>query len=280
MHTLRTIVEGLVFAEGPRWHDGALYFSDMHGKCVHRVEPDGALTTVATIDHATSGLGWLPDGRLLVVAMEARKVMRQEPDGRMVEHADLSGVATFHCNDMIVAADGTAFVGNFGFPLFPLGEPCTAAVACVRADGTVSVGADGLWFPNGLAITPDGQTLIIAESAGFCLTAFTIGADGKLTDRRLWAALEPGASPDGICLDAQGAAWVAIPHQSKFVRVLEGAAITDSISVEGYALACMIGGKTGHTLFMAVSGEIEPELCLTKPSGAILATEIPIPAFR
>lgn len=273
---LRTLVDGLIFAEGPRWHDGALHISDMHGRRVLRVEEDGKVITIAEIGDLTSGLGWLPDGRLLVVSMEERKILRQEPDGRMVEHADLGGIATHNCNDMIVAADGTAYVGNFGFSLFPMGTPCTAAVARVTPNGAASVGGDGLWFPNGLAITADGKTLIVAESAAYCLTAFSIAADGSLSDKRLWAQLPEGHAPDGLCLDAEGAAWVAVPHFNKYIRVREGGEVAETIGVEGYALACTLGGTDRRTLYMAISGEIEPEKCLENPSASIVVTQVEI----
>lgn len=276
MRNLRTLKDGLIFAEAPRWHDGALHISDMHGRRVLRIDADGTTTIIAEIDDMTSGLGWLPDGRMLVVAMAGRKVMRQEHDGRMVEHADLSGIAKFHCNDMVVAENGTAYVGNFGFSLFPMGNPCPAAIACITPEGQASIGAADLWFPNGIAVTADGGTLIVAESAGFCLTAFARAADGTLSDRRVWAQLETDHAPDGICLDAEGAAWVAIPHYKKFVRVHEGGEVVETIDVERHALACALGGLNRRTLFMTMSTELEPEACLTNPTAAVLATEVDI----
>ena len=276
MRSLTTLVDGLAFAEGPRWHDGALFISDMHGHRVLRIDEGGDVAVVATCDGATSGLGWLPDGRLLVVEMERRRVMRLEPDGRLVQHADLSGIATWHANDMIVAADGTAYVGNFGFSLFPLGELRTAAVARVTPDGRASVGADGLLFPNGLAITPDGATLIVAESAAYSLTAFTIAADGTLADRRVWAAFPDDEAPDGLCLDEEGAAWVAIPHKKKFVRVREGGEILETIAVDDVALACVLGGPDRRTLFLLTSREIEPEKCLSALGARVLVTRVEV----
>lgn len=277
MRSLRTVIDKLVFAEGPRWRDGALYFSDMHARRVLKVGDAGKVEVIAQIDDATSGLGWLPDGRLLVVAMHGRRVMRRERDGAMVVHADLGEVATFHANDMIVAADGTAYVGNFGFSIFPLGEPRAATLARVAPDGTVSAAAEELWFPNGIALTGDGRALVVAESGAFCLTAFTVSADGALSDRRVWAALGEGNAPDGICLDAEGAAWVALPHQKKFVRVREGGEIVETIEVSDHALACALGGPERRTLYMTVSLELEPEKCLSNPSAAVLAAEVDVP---
>jgi sugar lactone lactonase YvrE len=274
---MRTIVDGLAFAEAPRWHDGALYISDMHGKRVLRIGDAGEVETVARLDDATSGLGWLPDGRLLVVAMQSRKVMRREPDGTMAVHADLADIATFHANDMIVAADGTAYVGNFGFSIFPLIDPRPAVLARVSPDGTVTAAAGDLWFPNGIALTDDGRTLVVAESGAFCLTAFTVHADGSLSDRRIWAALGAGNAPDGLCLDAEGAAWVAIPHHKRFVRVREGGEVVETIMVEDHALACVLGGPDRRTLYMAVSRELEPDKCLANPSASVLAVEVDIP---
>ena len=279
MREVRTVVDGLVFAEGPRWHDGALHISDMHGRRVLRLGEDGGVTTVAEIDDMTSGLGWLPDGRLLVVSMAERKLIRRDLDGSMVEHADLSAVATYHCNDMVVAADGTAYVGNFGFSLFPMGDPCTAAVARITPTGEVTVGAADLWFPNGIAITADGGTLIVAESAGFCLTAFTIGENGTLSDRRVWAPLPAGHAPDGVCLDKDGAAWVAIPHMKQFMRIREGGSIVETIAVDRHALACAMGGIGRRTLFMTVSTELEPERCLANPTAAVLSAVVDTPGI-
>lgn len=194
----------------------------------------------------------------------------------MVEHADLNEIATFHCNDMVVGEDGTAYVGNFGFSLFPIGTPCAAAVARITADGDATVGAPDLLFPNGLAITADGRTLIVAESMGLCLTAYKIGRNGALSDRRLWASLGEGNAPDGICLDAEDAAWVAIPHQRKFVRIREGGEVVETIPVEGYALACVLGGPERRTLYMAISQHIEPDDCLADPAAAVLATDVEV----
>lgn len=277
MRELKTIVSGLAFAEGPRWHGGALFFSDMHGRRVLRLAEDGRLETIATLDAATSGLGWLPDGRLLVVAMEPRKLMRLEPDGRVVEHADLSAIATYHANDMIVSPEGVAYVGNFGFSLFPVGEPRMATLARVSPQGEVSAAATDMFFPNGIALSEDGGTLVVAESARFQLTAFTIGPNGELSDRRSWAALGEGSAPDGLCLDQEGAAWVAIPHQHRFVRVREGGEVLETIPTEAHPLACVLGGRERRTLHMAVSHELEPQACLANPSASILSTEVEVP---
>ncbi len=277
MRRVHRLISGLSFAEGPRWHEDALYISDMHGRRVLRIDHEGSARVVAQIEDATSGLGWLPDGRLLVVAMNARKIMRREHDGAMVEHADLGGIATFHCNDMIVSADGTAYVGNFGFPIFPLGEPRPATLARVDRNGVVSAAAADMWFPNGIALTGDGRTLIVAESAAVCLTAFAVADDGTLSDRRVWAHLGQNNAPDGLCIDAEGAAWVAVPHHRKFLRVRQGGEVVETIEVEEFALACALGGPERRTLFMTVSHELEPERCLANPSASVLVAEVEVP---
>jgi sugar lactone lactonase YvrE len=253
--TNRCLISGLAFAEAPRWHNGELWFSDFYTHQVMRVDRDGRAHVVVEVPNQPSGLGWLPDGRLLVVSMVDRKLMRLDPAG-LVEVADLSALAGFHCNDMVVDAKGRAYVGNFGFDLFtqPVAPRATVLVR-VEPDGTVSVAAEGLWFPNGTVITPDGMTMIIGETFARRLTAFNISADGKLGNRRLWADLGTIA-PDGICLDAEGAVWVASVRSNEFVRVLEGGAITQRIAVSNQAIACALGGENGKRLFM-VTGRVK-----------------------
>ena len=228
MSGLPVLVSGIDFGEGPRWHDGRLWFSDFHQQTVSSVGDDGCAAIELELDDFPSGLGWLPDGRLLVVAMASRRVLRVEPDGAIVEHADLSAIATGRCNDMVVAGDGTAYVGNFGFD-FTVGERrAPAALARVTVDGEVSVAADGLEFPNGTVITPDGRTLIVGETFGQRATAFAVAADGTLHDRRVWAELGD-VLPDGCTLDAEGAIWFADARGTAVVRVREGGEVTDRI---------------------------------------------------
>lgn len=198
-----------------------------------------------------SGLGWLPDGRLLVVSMTDRRLMRLDPAG-LTEVADLSKLATFHCNDMVVDALGRAYVGNFGFDNVKEQELVPARLILVMPDGTTRVVAEDLHFPNGCVITPDGRTLVVAETYGARLTAFTIAADGSLSDRRIWANI-PGTTPDGICLDAQGAIWVASPISREVLRVREGGEVTQRTPTTGQAIACMLGGPDGKTLFVLMS---------------------------
>lgn len=247
MSGLPVLLDGLDFGEGPRWHDDRLWFSDFHPHTVSSIGDDGARRVELTLDESPSGLGWLPDGRLLVVAMESRRVLRLEADGSVVTHADLGGLATGNCNDMVVAADGTAYVGNFGFELGSPMQP--AALVRVQPDGTVDAAADRLEFPNGSVITPDGSTLIVGETFGKRATAFAIAGDGTLRDRRLWADLG-GVMPDGCTLDAEGAIWFADARGTAVVRVKEGGEVTDRIDAGQRTFACALGGHDGRTLFV------------------------------
>lgn len=269
-------VSGLDFGEGPRWHDGRLWFSDFFQHTVSSVGDDGERVVELEIDDRPSGLGWLPDGRLLAVAMQSRKVLRREVDGSVVEHADLSGVATASCNDMVVAADGTAYVGNFGFD-FSVGEPVrTATLARVQPDGTVDVAADELEFPNGAVITPDDTTLIIGETFGRRATAFTIAADGTLHDRRLWAELGD-VLPDGCTLDAEGAIWFADARGTAVVRVLEGGEVTHRVEVGQHPFACALGGDDGRTLFVVAADSARDGEAQGAGTGTIRTLRVDVP---
>jgi sugar lactone lactonase YvrE len=267
------VLDGLAFPEGPRWHEGRLWFSDMHAHVVLALDPgSGAVETVVEVPACPSGLGWLPDGSLLVVSMEDRKVMRFDA-GVLSEHADLSGLATFHCNDMVVDAVGRAYVGNFGFDLHARADPRPATMARVDPDGTVQPAAADLEFPNGTVITPDGRTLIVGESFGGRLTAFDVAGDGTLSNRRVWAQLE-GAVPDGICLDAEGAIWVASPLSNEVLRVREGGDVTHRVSLDRGAFACMLGGTT---LFICTSLSSDPVESAQQRSGRIESMIVDVP---
>jgi sugar lactone lactonase YvrE len=265
-----TLVDGRNFCEGPRWHDGRFWFSDFFAHEICSVGLDGDVRTEVSVDgeERPSGLGWLPDGRLLFVAMVGRKVMRREPDGTIVQHADLGGVATFHCNDMLVDGDGRAYVGNFGFDLDPTLEELgpegllaamaadrasyTAVLAMVGPDGTVTVAADDLAFPNGVVLVDGGSTLVVAQTLGLELTAFDRAADGTLSNRRTWASLIGAdgsfAAPDGICVDADGAIWVANALGNEVIRVEEGGEITHRVTTSTRSFACALGGPDGRHL--------------------------------
>ncbi len=246
--SLSPLAAGLAFPEGPRWHQGALWCSDIADGKVLRISDQGEVSVVAEGLRRPSGLGWLPDGRLLVVAGELRQLLRREGDAWGV-HADLSGMVSASCNDMVVDARGRAYVGNWGFDYEAGDKPANTVLLCVGPDGDARVVADDLAFPNGSVITPDGRTLIVAETFASRLSAFDVGDDGTLSGRRVWAQTE-GASPDGICLDADGAIWLASPPGSEVLRVREGGAVTHRIKTAANAVACMLGGSDRRCLFI------------------------------
>ncbi|MDQ1431792.1 MAG: hypothetical protein QOF40_2394 [Actinomycetota bacterium] len=276
MSELPVLLRGLDFGEGPRWHDGRLWFSDFFQQCVSSVGTDGVRRIELELDDRPSGLGWLPDGRMLVVAMQSRRVLRCEHDGSVVEHADLSGLATGPCNDMVVAGDGTAYVGNFGFD-YTVGEPmCNAVLARVQPDGVVDVGADDLQFPNGTVITPDGSTLIVGETFGKRASAFTIADDGTLHDRRIWAELGD-VLPDGCTLDAEGAIWFADARGPELVRVREGGEVTHRVDVGQQAFACALGGHDGRTLFVIAADSARDGEAQGAGTGTIRTLRVDVP---
>jgi sugar lactone lactonase YvrE len=262
------LLDGLAFPEGPRWHEERLWFSDMHSYTVIAVDEQGNREDMARVEACPSGLGWLPDGRLLVVSMNDRRLLRQETNGSLSEVADLSSLAAFHCNDMVVDREGRAYVGNFGFDLMAGAKPSPADLILVTPDGQARIVAKDLAFPNGTVITDDGSTLIVGETFGAKLSAFDIETDGSLSNRRVWATLT-GAVPDGICLDAAGGIWVASPTSAEVLRVVEGGEVSDRISVSTQAFACILGGSDGHTLFVCTAGSSDPAECIAKRDGRI-----------
>ena len=270
----RPLFDGGAFLEGPRWRDGKLWFSDMHDRRVMTVDMAGRVETVAEVPGRPSGLGWLPDGRALVVSMTDRRVLRLDATG-LVEHADLSGFAPHECNDMTVDTRGRAYVGHFGFDHFGHAEARPASLLLAAPNGDVRVVADDLEFPNGTAITEDGRTLIVGESYGRRLTAFDIDNDGSLGGRRVWADI--GMAPDGICLDAQGCVWVASPTERAAVRFREGGEVTGRIDVGRKAIACMLGGEDRRTLFILTSETTEPSRAVEKRSARIEAVRVDVP---
>lgn len=270
-------LDQLAFPESPRWHDGALWFSDFYQHTVKRVTMDGRVETVAHVPGQPSGLGWLPDGRLLVVSMTDRRLLRLDPDG-LHQVADLSHLAPFHCNDMVVDAQGCAYIGNFGFDMLGRETPKPTGLIRVTPEGDAKVVAWDLHFPNGCVITPDGRTLIVAESYAARLTAFSINVDGSLSARRIWASLPGAVAPDGICLDAQGAIWVACPVTREVLRVREGGEVTHRIVTPGQAVACMLGGPQRKTLFL-LTGKVmvTPEQSRQALSGVIYTMPVEVP---
>jgi sugar lactone lactonase YvrE len=274
---METLLGSGHFFEGPRWHEGRWWVSDFYAHHVLSVAPDGTDVRVeAEVGHQPSGLGWLPDGSLLVVSMTDRRLLRRTPDGELVEHADLSGVATGWVNDMVVDDEGRAWVGNFGFDLFG-GEYVKATLARVDPDGTVTAAADGLAFPNGSVVTPDGSTLIVGETMGSRYTAFTIAADGSLTDRRVWAKV-PGVGPDGCTLDAAGRIWCADAGGNRCVLVEEGGGIVDEIAGPGGlgVYACMLGGPAGTTLAMCCAPDYDAHKRAAERQAVFVTTEVEV----
>jgi sugar lactone lactonase YvrE len=274
--SLTPFLDRLAFPESPRWHEGALWFSDFYTHRVQRVGMDGRCETVVSVPGQPSGLGWLPDGRLLVVSMTDRRLLRL--DGQVLtEVADLSKLAPFHCNDMVVDAKGRAYIGNFGFDLAARETPRSTGLILVLPDGQARVVAQDLHFPNGTVITPDGRTLIIGESYASRLTAFDIAQDGSLSGRREWARLDK-ATPDGICLDAEGAIWLASPISREVIRVREGGEVTHRIAAPGQALACMLGGPDRRTLFVLMGKlMVTPEQSRESLTGTIHTLRVAVP---
>jgi sugar lactone lactonase YvrE len=278
MATLEVLASGIAFPEGPRWHDGHLWLSDMHGPHVLRIEADGTATVIATVPELPSGLGWLPDGTLLVVSMHDRRVLRLDGD-ELTVHADLSSVATWHCNDMVVDAHGRAFVSNFGDSSVPPDPPGLGALARIDPDGTVTAATTGLAFANGMAITPDGRTFYVAETRSVPprITAYDLAGDGTLSHRRSFMEFD-NASPDGICLDAEGGLWVASPFTNEALRVLNSRIVQRVSTGDQGCYAVALGGPDGHTLFVCTSGSWIPEEARALRNGQVRTMYVDAPA--
>ncbi len=270
------LLDDLCFGEGPRWHENRLWFSDMHDNKVKTVDLGGNMEVIVEVPNHPSGLGWTPDGKLLIVSMTDRRLLRLDADG-LTEVADISHLATCHCNDMVVDNQGRAYLGNFGFDLWKREPPTTAEMIMVSPDGQAQVVADNLGFPNGTVITDDGTTLIVGESFARQLTAFDVNADGTLHNRRVWAELSGGAVPDGICLDAEMGIWVASPASSEALRIIEGGEVTDRVKVDHQAYACMLGGAERKTLFIMTSSTAEPAECIEERNARVEIAEVVIP---
>jgi len=287
------IADGFSFLEGPRWHGSMLWFSDLYMHGVYRVTPGQTPEKVLHLPQQPSGLGWLPDGRMLAVSMRDRKVMRLEHDGSLAVHADLWPHCTWHCNDMVVAPNGNAYVGNFGFDFFTEAAPHRGTcLVLVRPDDTTQVVAENLGFPNGCVITPDEKTLIVAESLANRISQFAILDDGTLGPRRDFAAFEnlddePDVAarlqrarivPDGMALDAEGAVWFAnAMHHQEVVRMAEGGKILDEISTAPEeASAAALGGSDGKTLFICVAPDSHESARKAARQARMLATRVDV----
>jgi sugar lactone lactonase YvrE len=251
------LLSGLMFPESPRWHDDRLWLADWGAQELVAVDLSGRSDVIVNVPSFPFSIDWLPDGRLLIVSASDRKLLRRERDGTMVTHADLSGLAHHPWNEIVVDGRGNAYLNNIGFD-FPDGEFAPGIVALVTPDGSVRQVADDVAFPNGMVVTPDNATLIVAESYASRLTAFDITPDGKLANRRVWADLDGGA-PDGICLDAEGAIWYGDVPNRRCVRVREGGEVLQTIELDRGCFACMLGGVDEQTLFLIANEWGGPE---------------------
>jgi sugar lactone lactonase YvrE len=272
MAEFTTLLKDLALVESPRWHDDRLVFSDWAAGEVLSVDLNGARDLVTRIDAMPFCLDRLPDGRLLIVA--GQQLLARESDGTLATYAELGAVSTKPWNDIVTDGRGNTYVNNIGFD-FPAGEFAPGLIALITPDGRVRQVADGLAFPNGMAVTPDNSTLIIAESYGGVLTAYHIAPDGDLTNHRVWADLH-GAAPDGICIDAEGAVWFAEVPGRRCVRVREGGEVLRTISSELGCFACMLGGPQGTTLFVTAAAWPEA-MTPGSRTGQILSVEVSVP---
>jgi sugar lactone lactonase YvrE len=276
MPELQTLMTGLVMGESPRWRDGRLWLSDMGAREVVSVDLEGNSDVVARVPNGLAGIGFLPDGRLLIAGDRDGLLLRRESDGSLATHADLTNVFRPSWSDLVADGRGNAYISNVGFD-FPNGEFAPGIVALVTPDGSARQVADGFALPNGLAVTPDNSTLIVAESYGKKLTAFDIAADGCLSRRRLWADLGDGI-PDGICLDAEGAVWYADVPNERCVRVREGGEVLQTIELDGGCFACVLGGEDRRTLFLMVAEWPLPQMTGgDRRTGEVLTVEAPAP---
>ena len=291
---LTTLHEGGYFFEGPRWHEGRWWVSDFYGHHVLTIDGDGNAEEVLEVEAQPSGLGWLPDGSLLVVSMKDHRVLRRSPDGEVSEHADVSELCGGNLNDMVVDSAGRAYVGNFGFDLMGGADPAVANLIRVDPDGSASVAAADMYFPNGSVITPDGGTLIVGETAGSRYSAFTIEEDGSLSDRRVWAQLAPTielggtleellgqlrVGPDGCALDADGHIWSADSIGARCSRVAPGGEVVEEIAApEGMGFfACMLGGDDGRTLLICAAPDFAEHARSENREAVLLTTRVDVP---
>jgi len=292
-YELQELHDGGGFFESPRWHEGRWWVSDFYRREVLTLSEEGETETKMEVEGQPSGLGWMPDGSLLVVSMKDHKLLRRAPHGEVSLHADLTELCSGHLNDMVVDGEGRAYVGNFGFDLMGMGDPAPADLVRVDPDGTATVAAADLLFPNGSVITPDGGTLIVGETAGCRYTAFTIASSGELTDRRVWAQVAPapevttfaetlsklGFGPDGCTLDAGGMIWAADEVGARCARVAEGGEVVDEIPApEGLNIfACALGGDDGRTMLLCAAPDFLEANRSQAREAVLLTTRVEIP---
>lgn len=287
---LEVVLDGLSYLECPRWHMGRLWVSDFYTGQVLAVDPQGSVEVVAEVPNQPSGLGFLPDGRLLIVSMKDQRLLVRADTGELTEYADLSGVASGHLNDMVVDAHGRAYIGNFGFDLMAGAPIRNANLVRVDPDGSVTVVAEDLAFPNGTVILPDA-TLVVAETVGNRLTAFDITDSGDLVNRRVWAEFGPApdtdsvaeamaqlvVAPDGICADSEGAIWAADCLHGRVVRIREGGEIDEEITAGTGVFACALGGADLRTLFLCAAPSFFEHERRPVREAQLLATRVDIP---
>jgi sugar lactone lactonase YvrE len=278
----QTLMTGIVFGESPRWHDDRLWFADWGAQEVIAVDADGKSELIVRVPFPSIPMciDWQPGAeRLLIVSSTERLIMRREPDGSLVTHADLSGLSNLGWNEIVADGRGNVYLNGAGFNLMAGEDFAPGIIAMASPDGSVRQVADGIAFPNGMAVTPDNSTLIIAESYGRRLTAFDIAADGGLSGRRVWADLGDGV-PDGICLDAENAIWYADVPNKRCVRVREGGEVLQTITADRGCFACMLGGQDRGTLFMIATEWRGPENMTTgPPTGQVLTAPAPAPGI-
>jgi sugar lactone lactonase YvrE len=276
MPELQTQMTGLALGESPRWHDGRLWFSDWGAQEVVAVDLEGKSEVIVRVPSFPFCIDWLPDGRLLILSGRDRLLLRREPDGSLVTHADLISLSDHPWNEIVVDGRGNAYINNIGFD-FPGGEFVPGILALVTPDGSAQQVADGVAFPNGMVVTPDNSTLILAESYANKLTTFDIAANGSLSNRRLWADLHGGV-PDGICLDAANAIWYGDVPNKRCVRVREGGEVLQTIELDRGCFACMLGGVNRRTLFM-MAAVWHPANMMSggARTGQVLTVEAPAP---
>jgi sugar lactone lactonase YvrE len=274
MSELKTLMTGLAFGESPRWHDGRLWVCDWGAQELIALDAEGGSEVMLRVQSFPFCIDWLPDGRLLVVSARDGRLYRREPDGSLVTHAELGALSGKPWNEVVVDGRGNAYVNNIGYD-FGAAEPGPGIVAVVAPSGSARQVADDVAFPNGMAVTPDNSTLIVAESHASRLTAFDIATDGSLSSRRVWAEI-PGAAPDGICLDAENAVWYGDVPNRCCVRVREGGEVLQTIHLDRGCFACMLGGRDRRELFMVAAewpGAADPSS--GSRTGQVLAAAAP-----
>ena len=296
MHTtLKLLVDNVYFSEGPRWHKNKFWFSDFYQRAVFSLNDSGTLEKIVDIPNQPSGLGWLPNGDMLIVSMHDQKVMRFS-NGLLTVHSDLSHLTKYTCNDMVVDNEGHAYIGNFGTTKHNVDVVPTCLIH-VTPEGTASIVANNLEFPNGTVITPDGKKLIVGETYAGRLTSFDINPDKTLSNRKVWAQMMPTwifiitkirrflkqvakesgyavRVPDGICLDEKMGIWVASPTTFEVFRIEEGGNVSDIISTPQRAYACMLGGSDGKTLHISTANDSTPDVAKSKPMGKIYTARV------